>query len=232
MKTLSVYHHSGKNQNTQPHQLIVKSHCDNKCINKKDKKCHNKDKKSSESYHNNISSVDNSDSSSSSSFSDSSTSINDFSSNCKLTSYTSSESNKICKRKTLIFSCSDKHLSGCIVKSLEDTCLYDIKHFLTLPGASLGYIQSDYKTWRKTFLEQIQLSLYVHNIEQIIVIDHMNCPCYKLFYKNLSCNSEKERILHKKNIKKFIKDVKCYFPKMKYTGYLLDCDGTLGKIPC
>lgn len=51
---------------------------------------------------------------------------------------------------------------------------------LILAGASLGYNQDTYISWRQTINNQIDLAESFHHIHEIIVIDHMSCGAYRL----------------------------------------------------
>jgi len=73
------------------------------------------------------------------------------------------------------------------------------------------------------------LALELHHIKKIVVIDHEDCGAYKLIYPCIEkCKCEK--ILHIKNIKKFIYKMKKLYPDLEYAGYLLHLDGHVEKV--
>jgi len=132
----------------------------------------------------------------------------------------------------LALSCIDYRLFDSTIELLREDCCVDAFDHTILAGASLGYNQTEYTWWPKTFIEHVELAIELHKIKKIVVIDHEDCGAYKLFYPELEkdkCHC-KERELHIKNIKKFIKHMKKKYPYIKYNGYILHLDGTAEKI--
>ena len=72
-----------------------------------------------------------------------------------------------------------------------------------LAGASLGYNQEIYSEWRIVLNKHIELAIQLHDIQEIIIIDHMNCCVYKIFYNNQNLLEEDEKRLHIENLNKF-----------------------------
>jgi len=116
------------------------------------------------------------------------------------------------------------------MKFLESACYTKSFDFTTLAGASLGFNQNKYKCWRETFLQHVDLAINLHKINKIIVIDHMDCGAYKLFYPNMKSNSEEERLLHIKNIKIFVDKLRNIFPQLEHDAYIIDLAGKVDKI--
>ncbi len=135
------------------------------------------------------------------------------------------------KAIAMVLSCIDYRFIDQTIHFIEGDEVLDNKFdFTTLAGASLGYNQTKYKCWKETFLHQVKLSIELHQIKEIIVVDHMDCGAYALFYPHLKSNSEQEREYHIKNIKRFIKSIKKRYPKLTYRGYLLNLDDTVETV--
>lgn len=90
--------------------------------------------------------------------------------------------------------------------------------FFILAGASLGYNQNVYSAWTKTLDNHIELAKKLHDIKEIIVIDHMSCGAYKIFYNKKSITETEEIELHKKK-----------YPELKVTTLLMKLDGSVTK---
>jgi hypothetical protein len=71
--------------------------------------------------------------------------------------------------------------------------LYNYNHFV-LAGASLGFILSD--KCREVFEEHIDLSIELHDIKKIFIIDHLDCGAYRKHYALAQC----EKSLHVQNM--------------------------------
>jgi hypothetical protein len=83
---------------------------------------------------------------------------------------------------------------------------------------------NDEHPWVKALDEHITLAIALHKIQEVIVIDHMDCGAYKALYKELTKtelkpNDEYDR--HVENIKLFIETIKNRH-KISVSGYLLD----------
>lgn len=130
----------------------------------------------------------------------------------------------------MVLSCIDYRFIDKTIHFIEGTEADDRFDLTTLAGASLGYNQTKYKCWRETFLQLVQLAIELHHIEEIIVVDHMDCGAYALFYPGLESNSEQERAHHIKNIHRFIKSIRKKYPNFIYRGYLLHLDDTVETV--
>ena len=132
--------------------------------------------------------------------------------------------------KALVLSCIDYRLIDDTIQFLESECFAQSFDFTTLAGASLGFNQNKYLCWKEMFLQHIDLAIELHKIKNIIVIDHMDCGAYKQFYPCMQSNSEEERLLHIKNIRKFVCKLRCIHPKLKYHGYIIDLKGNVEEV--
>jgi carbonic anhydrase len=136
-----------------------------------------------------------------------------------------------------VLSCIDYRVMDSTIELLKQDCCVDAFDHTVLAGASLGYNQTDYISWKKTFIDHIDLAIQLHHIKKIVVVDHDDCGAYRLFYPHLNDDNKCERKHHIKNIKKFIKHMKKFikhmkkmYPNMHYSGYLLSLDGSFEKI--
>ena len=133
--------------------------------------------------------------------------------------------------EAIVLTCIDYRFVDSVFFFLNDHPRLSQEYDLTtVAGASLGYNQKKYIHWRQTLIDQINLAIDLHHIKQLIVFDHMDCGAYQLFYPDIELNTEEERYLHIKNIKKFIHKLRKIFPKLIYTGYLVHEDGSIENI--
>ena len=84
--------------------------------------------------------------------------------------------------KSFVLSCIDPRFTEFLAhfllsqKSLRDN--YDL---VNLAGASLGANQTQFKTWKETLRNHIDIALQLHKITEFLVFDHMDCGAYKVF---------------------------------------------------
>jgi carbonic anhydrase len=95
---------------------------------------------------------------------------------------------------------------------------------IVVKRASAFKTNNDEHPWVKALDEHIKLAIALHKIQEVIVIDHMDCGAYKALYKELDKNDlepNEEYVRHVENIKLFIKKIKKTHT-LPASGYLLD----------
>ncbi len=128
--------------------------------------------------------------------------------------------------KTLVLSCMDFRFVNDTIGFLNKD-YNDSYNKFSLAGASLGYNQENFSEWGTTFDKHIELSKKLHNIEEIIVVDHMDCGAYKILYEQSEMTKKKEYQLHRENLEKFKKAMNEKHSSLKVTTFLVDIDGNV-----
>jgi hypothetical protein len=118
---------------------------------------------------------------------------------------------------------------------------YDL---FTLAGASLGFAGSDTSAlpgvgeskdplfkdidakWDETFLDHIRLASQLHKISEVIVVDHLECGCYKAYYDTKDDHDDAAVARHFANMEAFCKYISNKF-SVATKGFLMRVDGTL-----
>ena len=142
--------------------------------------------------------------------------------------------NTFSNRKTtianvMLLSCMDFNFMTNIVEKLNNLGYkYNYNNF-TLAGSSLGYNNSEKLQWRQSFHDHAELSIKLHNIQEIFIIDHMDCCSYKLHYGIENC-LRCEPDLHKEQLYTCIQRLKVRFPKLKYKAFIVNLDGNLFEL--
>ena len=99
-----------------------------------------------------------------------------------------------------------------------------------MAGASLGYNQTTFPEWGVTFDKHVELSKQLHDIDKIVVIDHMDCGAYRILYDNEEMTKDEEYELHTKNLNKFKTIASKKFPSLKISTYLIEIDGSVTEV--
>lgn len=81
---------------------------------------------------------------------------------------------------TLLISCVDFRLIDETDKLMKQLGLEDNFDKASLPGASLALVNEKYTHWRKTIEDTIEILQELHNIKQIVFLDHRECGAYKM----------------------------------------------------
>lgn len=129
--------------------------------------------------------------------------------------------------KALVLSCIDFRFVNDKVSFFNKGEYMDNYNKFSLAGASLGYNQNTFPEWRETCNKHIELAQQLHDINEVIVMDHMDCGAYRILYDNPTMSVQEEYTLHKKNLKKFKTMINEKFPSLKVTTLLMDVDGSV-----
>ncbi len=131
--------------------------------------------------------------------------------------------------KALILTCMDFRLLDDVVTFMNKIGYNNNYDQFILAGGSLGFNQDVYNDWKKTLNKHINLALELHHIKEIIIIDHMKCSAYKIFYNKKDFTHDEELALHNENINKFKKYINTAYPKLKVKGFIMNLDGSVIK---
>lgn len=128
--------------------------------------------------------------------------------------------------KAMVLSCMDFRFVNDKVNFLNKIGYKDDYSKFVLAGSSLGYNQDTFPEWSKSFDKHVELAKDLHNIDEVIVVDHMDCGAYRILYDNPSMSKEEEYKLHQKNLHEFKNLINKKFPSLRVTLLLIDLDGT------
>ena len=103
---------------------------------------------------------------------------------------------KVPFHNVLLISCMDLRLLENIVHFMEYENLINRYDQYIMAGASIGALVStadkedelkrldEYKGWETALLQHVELSIQLHNIKDIYILEHRNCGAYKAFLKD------------------------------------------------
>ena len=132
--------------------------------------------------------------------------------------------------KALVLSCIDFRLIDDEVYYFNKMGYANNYDKFILAGASLGYNQTKYPEWGQTLNTHIEVAIKLHKIDEIIVLEHMGCGAYKIFYNKDTLTKTEELDLHKLNATKFKKYINVKFPTLKVRSMVMDLDGSVIQI--
>lgn len=132
---------------------------------------------------------------------------------------------------TLLISCVDFRLTEETDKFMNNLGLKDDYDKVSLPGASLALVNDQYTYWGKTIEDTIEILTKLHNIKQVIFLDHRECGAYKLligeqYLKTPEATTE----AHFKILNKARNIIKEKFPKLRVYTFLMGLDGVVEQI--
>ncbi|ADE29562.1 carbonic anhydrase [Rickettsia prowazekii] len=132
---------------------------------------------------------------------------------------------------TILISCVDFRLINETSKLMKQLGLEDTFDKVSLPGASLALVNEKYTYWGKTIEDTIEILQALHNIEQIVFLDHRECGAYNILIGNEHLNTkEKEKVAHAEILNKARDIIREKFPQLKVYTFLMGLDGVVEQI--
>ena len=125
--------------------------------------------------------------------------------------------------KAIALTCIDFRLVDDTVVQLNKLGYLNKYDEFILAGASLGYNTSVDNGWSGVFEEHINIAKDLHDIHEIIIIDHLSCGMYKNVYGELT--SEQELDKHIENLKLAKETLSVKYPDFTISTYIIDIEG-------
>jgi len=125
--------------------------------------------------------------------------------------------------KAILLTCMDfRFLENIVTVMGKKGYKLDYDHFI-LAGASLACTQKEFEDWADLFKKHVTLAEKLHNVKEIVCIDHENCGAYNLFYRGIK--KEDEIAKHAENMIIFKEKMYEAFPGLEVRGLYLKLSG-------
>jgi len=116
--------------------------------------------------------------------------------------------------KAMVLSCMDPRFQPIVYNYLKKKNLNGKYSSFTIAGAAIGVTATKFKKWHKTFWDNIDTSIKLHNIRKLIVINHQDCGAAKIIYGKKVFSKFNEQKIHNNSFKKIKKIFKKKYPKL------------------
>jgi hypothetical protein len=133
--------------------------------------------------------------------------------------------------EALLLNCIDFRLIHYVNDYMDKRGLTGEYDQVILAGASLGAQNDTTPEWTKTWWDHVGLSLQLHSISRIIVIDHRDCGAYKLaFNADLAQDPQAETEIHTAELTALRANIEDRYPTLEVELFLMALDGTVQPI--
>lgn len=129
------------------------------------------------------------------------------------------------KAKSISICCMDFRLRDNINCNLINLGYKNKYDEFILAGASLGYIGFNGYNWRDVADDHIDLAHNLHDIEEVILIDHMKCGAYHAAYPDITLGGADEYNLHIENLNQAASIIQEKYPSYQISKYIISIDG-------
>ena len=117
--------------------------------------------------------------------------------------------------KAMVLSCIDPRFQPIIHNYLKKKKLIGKCSSFTIAGSAIGVTTNKFKRWHKVFWENFDISVKLHNIKKLIVINHRDCGVAKIINGKKEFSEINETEVHKDSFKKIKKIFRQMYPKLK-----------------
>ena len=116
--------------------------------------------------------------------------------------------------KAMVLSCIDPRFQPIVYNYLKKKKLKGKYSSFTIAGAALGVTVNKFKKWHKSFWDNFDASIKLHNIKKLIVINHRDCGVAKMINGKKKFSKINETKVHKISFSKIKKIFKKKYPKL------------------
>ena len=116
--------------------------------------------------------------------------------------------------RAMVLSCIDPRFQPIVYKYLKKKKLNGKYSSFTIAGAALGVTANKFKKWHKVFWDNIDISIKLHKIKKLIVMNHRDCGAAKIINGKKEFSKINETKVHKNSFKKIKKIFKKKYPNL------------------
>ena len=116
--------------------------------------------------------------------------------------------------KAMVLSCIDPRFQPIIYSYLKKKKLTGKYSSFTIAGSAIGVTANKFKRWHKTFWDNLSISVKLHNIKKLIVINHRDCGAAKIINGKKEFSDINETKVHRNSFQKIKKIFKKKYPKL------------------
>ena len=119
------------------------------------------------------------------------------------------------KYKAMVLSCIDPRFQPKVFNYLKKKNLTGKYSSFTIAGGSIGVTAKKFKKWHSTFWENLATSIKLHNVSNLIVINHNDCGAAKIVNGDNKFSTSIENKIHNESFKIIERKLKKKYPSIK-----------------
>lgn len=117
--------------------------------------------------------------------------------------------------KAMVLSCIDPRCQSKVYNLLKKKKLTGQYSAFTIAGAAVGVTAKEFKTWHSVFWKNLDISIKLHGIKKLIIINHTDCGAAKLVSGKEDFTKKIETLILQKSYKKLKNKLLKKYPKFK-----------------
>ena len=133
------------------------------------------------------------------------------------------------KYHAMVLSCIDPRFQPIVNNYLKKRKLNGKYSAFTIAGSAIGVTASKFKKWHKSFWDNIHISIKLHKIKKLIVINHQDCGAAKMMNSKKFFNNIIETEIHKKSFMLIKNKFKKIYPSLSIETILISLNKKVRK---
>ena len=128
----------------------------------------------------------------------------------------------------MVLACIDPRVQELVRKYTAGRGLTGQYSQFTVAGAAIGVVAPRFEGWHDTFWENLRVSIELHRITAVIVINHRDCGAAKIAYGAAAvADAATESRTHREALIEFRRQLAVRHPSVRVETGLMALDGTL-----
>ena len=133
--------------------------------------------------------------------------------------------------EAMVLGCIDPRLQAPVGRYTAKRGLTGKYSQFLFAGAAIGVVAPAFKDWHKTFWDNLDATIQLHNIKKMIAINHRDCGAAKIAYGDAAvATKEAETETHRKALAEFRKEVNEKQPKLGVETGLMAINGKFERL--
>ena len=129
----------------------------------------------------------------------------------------------------MVLSCIDPRFQPIVYNYLKKKKLNGKYSSFTIAGAAVGVTANKFKKWHKSFWDNIDISIKLHKIKKLIVINHYDCGAAKIINGKKIFNYVNELKVHRKSFILIKRKFKKKYPSLSIETILISLNKKVQK---
>ena len=133
------------------------------------------------------------------------------------------------KYHAMVLSCMDPRFQPIVYNYLKKRKLNGKYSAFTIAGSAIGVSASKFRKWHKSFWDNINISIKLHKIKKLIVINHYDCGAAKIINGKKIFNYVNESKIHRKSFIMIKRKFKKKYPSLSIETILISLNKKVQK---
>jgi hypothetical protein len=132
--------------------------------------------------------------------------------------------------EAMLVNCIDPRFTTGSFLFMSSTGLRDRYSQFTIAGGPIGTVHPRFETWHGAFWDNLDVTVQLHGIRQVVAVTHRDCGAAKLAFGDAALSTRaQETARHAQALATFRGEVARRQPRLQVVAAIMDLDGTIER---